>query len=402
MAIKQAVLFAAGQSTRTFPLTVNKPKPLLQAAGIQLLEHNLLALEGIVDEVILIIGFESEQLKEFCDSRKGKKIKIRYVQQTRQLGTAHALLQAQPYIKGAFLAINGDDFYSALDLAKLAAKGSAVLGMQVSAPHRFGVIVTKSGKVSEIVEKPVGNISDIANTGAYSLTPAIFDVLKSLKKSASGEYYLTDAIKIFASQNPVSLELVKDYWLPIGYPWDLLSANEFFLNRNKKSIISANAIVEKGATLKGVVIVGAKTIIKSGAYIEGPVFIGSECVIGPNCYIRPFTTIGNNCKIGNACEIKNTIIGEHTHIAHLSYVGDSVIGRHVNFGAATIVANLRHDKGIISSMVNGVLTPTGRTKLGTIIGDFAKTGINSSIYPGRKIWPYKMTMPGEVVNKDLM
>ena len=117
-----------------------------------------------------------------------------------------------------------------------------------------------------------------------------------------------------------------------------------------------------------------------------------------NCY---FYSIGNDCKVGNAVEIKNAILMEGSVIGHLSYCADSVIGEKVNFGAGTIVANLRHDNGNVKSMVRGELIDTGRRKFGTIIGDHAKTGIHTSIYPGRKIWPGKTTMPGEIVKKDV-
>ncbi|MEK6868452.1 MAG: DapH/DapD/GlmU-related protein, partial [Nanoarchaeota archaeon] len=146
--------------------------------------------------------------------------------------------------------------------------------------------------------------------------------------------------------------------------------------------------------------VGKGTIIKSGVYIEGPVLIGQNCTIGPNCYIRGETTLGDGAKIGNAVEVKNSIVGNKTSIGHLSYVGDSIIADHVNFGAGTIVANLKHDDSTIKSHVGKELVDSGRRKLGTIIGDGVHTGVHSSIYPGRKLWPNTTTAPGEIVKYD--
>ena len=100
-------------------------------------------------------------------------------------------------------------------------------------------------------------------------------------------------------------------------------------------------------------------------------------------------------------EIKNSIIGSRTSIGHLSYVGDSVIGERVNFGAGTIIANLRHDGRNHFSPVNGVPTDTGRRKFGAIIGDDVHTGIHTAIYPGRKLFRGTFTRPGEVVGRDL-
>ena len=88
-------------------------------------------------------------------------------------------------------------------------------------------------------------------------------------------------------------------------------------------------------------------------------------------------------------------------IPHLSYIGDSVIGENVNLGAGTITANLRHDNGNIKSMIKEKLIDTKRRKFGAVIGDNVHTGINTSIYPGRKIWPGKTTLPGEVIKKDV-
>ena len=142
--------------------------------------------------------------------------------------------------------------------------------------------------------------------------------------------------------------------------------------------------------------------MKSGTYFEGPVIIGNNCTVGPNCYIRGCTTIADNCKIGQGVEIKNSIIMENTNICHLSYVGDSVIGSDVNLGAGFITANLRHDGKNVQSKVKGKLFDTKLEKLGAIVGDGVKTGINTAVLPGRKIWPGTHTQISEVVKEDIM
>ncbi|MDP3057480.1 MAG: DapH/DapD/GlmU-related protein [bacterium] len=203
-----------------------------------------------------------------------------------------------------------------------------------------------------------------------------------------------------AGKTEVDYEEVKGFWHAVSYPWNLLEANEFMLSRNKP-IKSKKSIIEKGAILKGKVSIGVNTLIKSGSYIEGPVMIGKNCIIGPNCYLRAFTVIGNNSHIGNAVEIKNSIIGGNTNVAHLSYVGDSIIGDNCNLGGGTITANLRHDWKNIKCMIKGELKDTGRQKLGVIMGDNCKTGIHTSLYPGVKINPGCMTLPGDIVKRDL-
>jgi bifunctional UDP-N-acetylglucosamine pyrophosphorylase/glucosamine-1-phosphate N-acetyltransferase len=104
--------------------------------------------------------------------------------------------------------------------------------------------------------------------------------------------------------------------------------------------------------------------------------------------------------VGNAVEVKNCVIGDHVSIGHLSYFGDSVFGCGINIGAGTIAANLRHDNASVKSIVKGQVVDTGRRKMGAVIGDNVHTGIHTSIYPGRKIWPGKATLPGEIVSAD--
>ena len=161
------------------------------------------------------------------------------------------------------------------------------------------------------------------------------------------------------------------------------------------------ATIEKYAVIKGPVHVGKNSVIRSGAYIEGPVFIGDDCVIGPNCYIRPHTVIMDSCKIGNAVEVKNSIIMSGTHIGHLSYLGDSIIGENCNFGAGTKVANLRFDDHEVKIEVKNNMVNSGRRKFGCIMGDNVKTGINVSIMPGRSIYPNAFVDAASIVRNTI-
>ncbi len=184
------------------------------------------------------------------------------------------------------------------------------------------------------------------------------------------------------------------------YPWDLLGLHELYLARMSESEIEGE--IHPNAVVEGYLELGRGSRVLPGVFIEGNVVIGENCKIGPNCYIRGATSIGNSCHIGQSVEIKNSIILDRTNVGHLSYVGDSILGEGVNFGAGTTVSNLRHDGENHRSMVEGELVDTGRRKLGVIVGDGVHTGIGTLIYPGRKIWPGMTTRPGEVVAKDLM
>ncbi len=185
----------------------------------------------------------------------------------------------------------------------------------------------------------------------------------------------------------------------IRYPWDLIRANELYVAGLTENDIRGE--VHSAAVVEGKVRVGAGTRILPGVFIEGNVVIGDNCKIGPNCYIRGNTSIGDGCHIGQSVEIKNSVILSNSNIGHLSYVGDSVLGEKVNLGAGTTVSNLRHDGKNHRSAVDGEMIDTGRRKFGAIFGDGVHTGINTSIYPGRKLWPGVTTLPGEVVTKDV-
>lgn len=182
----------------------------------------------------------------------------------------------------------------------------------------------------------------------------------------------------------------------VTYPWDLLAINEEILATLPANAHGTPATVAEG----GILAVGPGTKVLPGVYVEGIVMIGADCKIGPNCYLRGSTTIGDGCHIGQAVEVKNSIIGHGSAVGHLSYVGDSVLGAKVNFGAGTITSNLRHDGKNHRSAVGGELLDTGRRKFGAIVGDGVHTGIHTAIYPGRKLGPGTTTLPNETVQAD--
>lgn len=394
----KAVIFAAGKSTRTYPLTLTRPKPLLPVANKPIAIHQLEALAGIVDEVIMVVGYMSEMICDALGSEQGG-IAITYVEQTEQKGTGHALAQCADHITEDFLALNGDDIYHAGDLRALAALPQGALCLEVEDPSRFGVFVTDAqNAVTRVVEKPTEPVSNLANLGAYKFTPRILEILKTTEPSARGEIEITSAIQTLAEESTYTAQRIAHHWLSIGYPWDLLEATAAVLDTMKGEILGE---VSPAAHLTGEVMIGRGTVIRPGVVIDGPVIIGENCTIGPNAWIRPYSAIGDYCKIGQGSEIKGSVVMNHTAVPHLSYAGDSILGEHVNFGCGTVTANFRHDGKNHSSMVKGELVDTGRRKLGAIIADHVHTGINTSIYPGRKMWPHTSTLPGEVVQRDI-
>lgn len=395
----QAVVFAAGKSTRTYPLTLTRPKPLLPVMNKPVLAHQLDALAGIADHVYLVVGYKREMIEARFGARYNG-IRIEYVHQEEQKGTGHALLQCAGRVDGPFLAMNGDDLFAAEDLRAAAELEQGALGQEIADPRVFAVFdVDAAMNLVRIVEKPRESGPALANVGVYKFTPEIFDILSKTPPSDRGEIELPSAIQTLCEWRPFRVLKAQGAWFPIGYPWDLLAANEHYLEHHLTP--SNSAKVSPLAQIEGPVSIGEGTVIHPGAFIQGPVCIGDHCAIGPNCWVRPATAIGNGCKVGQGVEIKNSILMDGARVPHLSYVGDSIIGEAANLGCGTVTANFRHDGGTHRSLVKGQLVDTGRRKLGAIIGDHVHTGINTSIYPGRKLWPHTFTRPGAVVDRDI-
>lgn len=393
----KALILAAGEGTRLRPLTSNIPKPLLLVAGKPFLSHLIAALKDAgIKEISLLVGWKSNRIKEFYGDGSAEGVIIEYLEQKERMGTAHAIGIAESAMKDSFLCVNGDIVVSASDLKEMISLhrkyGSIVMGaVTVEDPSRFGVIEISGEKLLKIIEKPKVPSSKLVNAGVFIFTPEIFQWIRKTKRSPRGEYEITDSLNMIAASHNVIVYPLKEGWIDVGRPWDLLQANEILMSKIKKQI---EGVVENGATLIGDVVVEKGARVRSGSYIEGPVFISKECDIGPNCYIRPATCLGRGVRVGNAVEIKNSIIMAETHIAHHNYVGDSIIGERCNLGAGTKVANLRFDGKSIKLTMNGVLIDSGRRKLGVIMGDDVKTGINSMIDAGTVIWESSIIGPG--------
>jgi len=124
--------------------------------------------------------------------------------------------------------------------------------------------------------------------------------------------------------------------------------------------------------------------------------------VGPNAYVRGPAVVGVGAHVGHAVELKNSVLMSGASVGHLSYVGDSVVGENVNFGAGTVVANLRHDgRNVVARVKDGdEKVDTGRRKFGVVVGDAAKTGINTSLNAGVRLGAGAKTAPSEAVMKD--
>jgi bifunctional UDP-N-acetylglucosamine pyrophosphorylase/glucosamine-1-phosphate N-acetyltransferase len=404
----KAVILAAGKGERLRPLTETRPKHILPVGGAPLLEWPLRGLAEVgVREAHIITHYMEDQIKAQLGDGSSLGISISYASQEEMKGTADAFAVSEAFVgDDEFIGLYGDGFITVDSIRAVLdahVKGETTIGViPVDDPSRLAAVELDGDRVTRLVEKPLKGEapSNLANTGIYVFTPEIFDYIRETGLSSRGEYEVTDSIGLIISSGAdvKAAVISQEGWMDVGQPWDLLEANSRALNGLSSSM---NGIVEDGVSLYGPVFVGEGARIRSGAYIEGPVHIGPDSDIGPNCYIRPSTSIGARVRIGNACEVKNSMVMDDTHIAHLSYVGDSVIGAGCNFGAGTKTANIRFDKKNVKMNVKGSRVDSGRRKLGAVVGDNAQTGINVSLLPGIKVGSGSWIAPGIAVFEDV-
>lgn len=212
----QCVILAAGEGTRMRPLTETIPKPLIKVCGKPILEHIVDALPAEIDEIILVVGYKGEMIREHCGTEyKGKKIQY-VVQENPKAGTADALLAARGLAKGSFLVMYADDIHGKESLAQVVKTESGMLAARSETPEKFGVLVmNEDGTLKAIVEKPKVPPSNLVNIGGFLLTEDIFEI--ELKMSELGEYLLTDSVTEYALRRPMTV-VEQTLWLPIGYP----------------------------------------------------------------------------------------------------------------------------------------------------------------------------------------
>ena len=386
----KAVILAAGKGTRMRPLTEDTPKPLLPVAGKPIIQHNIDLIEDIVDEIIVVAGYEIEQFKDYFSDTE-----ITVIEQEEPMGTADAALQARDHLNGRALIMNGDDIYGE-DIRDITDNSTAFAAARADKPENFGVLDTSGGEIISIVEKPDNPPSNLVNIGCYLVKQRFFELLENVEISERGEYEITDALSTYIAEEDVNV-LETDQWLPCSYPWQLVDANRELISDiereisgkvDESSVIMENVILEEGAE------------IKEHCVVEGPAIIKSGAVIGPDSYIRPGSVLHSGVEVGKS-EVKNTVVREEASVPHFSYAGDSYIGQNANLGAGVKTANLRNDDSTVYMSIKGEMHDTGMRKLGAIIGSEARIGVNTSVKPGRKIGYKASVDSSEKVEKNV-
>ncbi len=367
----EVVVLAGGFSKRMRPFEL---KPVLTIAGKTIIDR---ALESWKGHNIYVV-YRDERIKDYVKTEG-----VTFVEQLEDMpGTAGAIYSVKQYIKGnSFFVISSDHVLDPKIYEKMQkSKPNTVCIKRVNNPEKYGVVVLEKNKISEIVEKPSNPKTNLVNIGIYHFNRSIFNEISKIDISPRGEYEITDTL---IGKNALIIE--DEVWMDLAYPWELLEAARYIISelepeRNEGELIGQNTILGK------VIIEKSARIINST--IEGPVYIGKNVSIGPYSYIKGPASLEDSVDIGIGTTVKNSILMQGTKAKHLNYIGDSVIGKHVNFGAGSVIANLRFDEAPIQ--------PMNTRKFGAVIGDNVKLGVNSMIMPGSIIQNNTIIYPGQL------
>ncbi|MFH1101128.1 MAG: bifunctional sugar-1-phosphate nucleotidylyltransferase/acetyltransferase [Methanobacteriota archaeon] len=367
----KAVILAAGEGKRLRPFTEMMPKVMLPVANKPIIEYVIDAVKNSgISEIIVVVGYKKEVILEHF--KDYEDVKITYVTQDKQLGTAHALLQTKKYIKDSFIVLAGDNIIDQKSIEYLIQEPSdyALLIKEHPHPSKYGVVLVEKKELKKIVEKPKDEEGRFISTGIYKFPSSVFETLEEF--TSQGVYALSTIVQSLVETGKKITTIPAQVWKDIVYPWDLISITEEMIHRAPASV---SGIIEKGVTMKGAVSIGEDTVIYSGCYIVGPVAIGSGCEIGPNACIFPSTTIGNNTVIHPFSEIRNSVIMNDVHIGSHASLSHSIIGT-----GCTIESNC-------STIVNkATIEIEGEYKkietIGAMIGEDCTIGSHTVIEPG--------------------
>ena len=393
-----AIILAAGKGTR---MKSDKSKLVHKIYGkeIVLRSYENTKKAGI-DNIIAVVGHLKEQVKDVLKDR------VKYVYQEEMLGTGHAVMQAKEFLqgrKGKVVVLNGDvpilrpETIRNLVEKSIANKEYATLLTAIyDNPYGYGRIIRdEGGNVEGIVEEKDATemqrkIKEI-NAGIYCFD--IEELLKALDSinndNASGEYYITDVIKIMNDNGlKTGAVIVEDNTeiLGVNDRVQLEILTKILRMRINAEHMRNGVTIEDSSTtyIYDDVKIGKDTVIHPNTTIKSDVEIGDNCEIGPNSYIREGCRLDNKVKIGSFVEIKKTIVGEGTKIPHLSYMGDCEIGEKTNIGCGTITCNY-----------------DGFNKSKTIIGNNCFIGSNTNLIAPVTVGDNAFIAAGSTITDDV-
>ena len=393
-----ALVLAAGKGTR---MKSEKSKLVHKILGKEIV---LRAVENAqkagIGEITAIVGYKKEQVQEVL------KDSVKYAVQGEMLGTGHAVMQAKEYLegkKGKVVVLNGDvpilrpeTIQKIIEKSTVNKEYATVLTAIYDNPFGYGRIIRDDGgNVAGIVEEKDATeqqkeIKEI-NAGVYCFD--IEELLKALGEinndNASGEYYLTDVIKIMNDKG------LKTGAMIVEDNTEILGVNDRvqleILTRILRMRINSEHM-RNGVTIEDInttyiyddVEIGRDTVIHPNTTIKSDVRIGANCEIGPNAYIREKSRVADNVKIGNFVEIKNTKVGVGSKVPHFIYLGDCEVGEHCNIGCGTITCNY-----------------DGFNKSKTIIGNNAFIGSNTNLVAPVTVGDNVFVAAGSTITDDV-
>ena len=393
-----AIILAAGKGTR---MKSDKSKLVHKIYGkeIVLRSYENTKKAGI-DNIIAVVGHLKEQVKDVLKDR------VKYVYQEEMLGTGHAVMQAKEFLqgkKGKVVVLNGDvPILRPETIRNLVEKSitnkeyATLLTAIYDNPYGYGRIIRdEGGNVEGIVEEKDATemqrkIKEI-NAGIYCFD--IEELLKALDSinndNASGEYYITDVIKIMNDNGlKTGAVIVEDNTeiLGVNDRVQLEILTKILRMRINAEHMRNGVTIEDSSTtyIYDDVKIGKDTVIHPNTTIKSDVEIGDNCEIGPNSYIREGCRLANKVKIGSFVEIKKTIVGEGTKIPHLSYMGDCEIGEKTNIGCGTITCNY-----------------DGFNKSKTIIGNNCFIGSNTNLIAPVTVGDNAFIAAGSTITDDV-
>ncbi|ASS75142.1 glucose-1-phosphate thymidylyltransferase [Tumebacillus algifaecis] len=313
----KGLILCAGRGTRMQPFSNTMPKTLLPVANRPLLHYCIEKLNRVgITEIGVVINPQQKSIIEFLD-RIQFPSPIEIIKQTRPLGIANAVQKAKAFIgDDPFVLLLGDNLIcEELHMLVDASRGhdSAILLSRVENPSDYGIAEIEDGKIHSLVEKPKAPKSDLAVIGAYVFQPTIFDVIAKLKRSARGEYEITDAIQQLISDGySVSFSVTDKPYSDVGTLERWIVANGWMLNQ------------VHGDQVK----IGQNTTVEN-CTIRGPVLIGENCLL-QNVVIGPYVSVQDGVSLRD-CEIADSICLEDASICGIGVkIVQSVFGRSTN------------------------------------------------------------------------
>jgi len=384
-------------------------KLLLKFLGRSLLEHQMERARGAgLDQFVMVANPQNLEKIQRIVSRY-PEVAVDFAVQEMPQGIAHAVQQAEHLLQDRVLLVNSNDVFDSAAYASLLSecnRNSAVayvLGYKVQDYFPGGYLVAgKEGSLEQIIEKPPKGHepSNLVNIMVHLHTDIakLLDYISRVETSAD-DVYECALDRMVGDGHHIRVIPYSGFWSAIKYPWHIFKIVRYFLDTAEAGI-SSSARISPAATVEGKVIIEDNVRIMENAVIKGPVYIGSNTIIGTNALVREYSHVGADCVVGYCTEVKGSYIGDRCWF-HSSYVGDSILGDGCSFGAGTVLANFRFDEQNIMVRVGDDLVDTGLDKLGAMVGENAKTGINTSVLPGIRIGANCFIGPHVCLTRDV-